>query len=58
MNAKLLLTLFFRNGSVLLQIDVDHENGGMKLNEDFLVNYLLLLISHDMAIETKDKCHK
>ena len=24
---------------MLLQIDVDHENGGMKLNEDFVVNY-------------------
>jgi hypothetical protein len=31
------LFFFFRNGSVLLQVDVDHENGGMKLNEDFLV---------------------
>merc|ERR1712113_1011105 len=28
-----------KNGSMLLQIDVDHENGGMKLNEDFLVDY-------------------
>jgi len=26
-------------GSMLLQIDVDHENGGMKLNEEFLVDY-------------------
>jgi hypothetical protein len=31
------ICFFFRNGSVLLQVDVDHENGGMKLNEDFLV---------------------
>ena len=29
--------LLSRDGSVLLQIDVDHENGGLKLNEDFLV---------------------
>jgi len=28
-----------KNGSMLLQIDVDHENGGMTLNEDFLVDY-------------------
>jgi len=28
-----------KNGSMLLQIDVDHENGGMKLNEEFLVDY-------------------
>merc|ERR1711922_46670 len=26
-------------GSMLFIIDVDHENGGMKLNEDFLVDY-------------------
>ena len=26
-------------GSMLLQLDVDHENGGMKLNEEFLVDY-------------------
>lgn len=25
-----------KNGSMLLQIDVDYENGGMTLNEDFL----------------------
>lgn len=29
----------FSKGSMLLQIDVDHENGGMTLNEDFLVDY-------------------
>ena len=27
---------------MLLQIDVDHENGGMKLNENFLVDYDLV----------------
>ena len=34
-----LLIYQLRNGSMLLQIDVDHENGGMRLNEDFLVDY-------------------
>jgi hypothetical protein len=34
---------FSRNGSVLLQIDVDHENGGMELNQDFLVNPLVVI---------------
>ena len=28
-----------RNGSMLLQIDVDIENGGMSLNEEFLVDF-------------------
>ena len=31
--------LLFRKGSMLLQIDVDRENGGMSLNNDFLVDY-------------------
>ena len=31
--------LLFRKGSMLLQLDVDRENGGMKLNNDFLVDY-------------------
>merc|ERR1711972_857340 len=28
-----------KNGSMLLQIDVDRENGGMTLNEDFVVDF-------------------
>ena len=28
-----------RNGSMMLQIDVDRENGGMTLNEEFLVDF-------------------
>ena len=28
-----------KQGSMLLKIDVDHENGGMKLDENFLVDY-------------------
>jgi len=28
-----------KKGSMLLQIDVDRENGGMSLNNDFLVDY-------------------
>jgi len=28
-----------KTGSVLLQIDVDHINGGMKVNQDFLVDF-------------------
>jgi len=28
-----------KNGSMLLQIDIDHENGGMTLNEDFVVDF-------------------
>ena len=30
---------FFRNGSMLLQIDCDIENGGMSLNDEFLVDF-------------------
>ena len=30
---------FLRNGSVLLQIDVDTVNGGLSLNRDFLVDF-------------------
>ena len=34
------ITIFIcRNGSMLLQIDVDIENGGMSLNEEFLVDF-------------------
>ena len=29
----------FSKGSMLLQIDVDIENGGMSLNEDFVVDF-------------------
>jgi len=29
----------FRTGSVLLEIDVDLENGGLKVNEGFLVDF-------------------
>ena len=28
-----------RNGSMLLQIDCDIENGGMSLNDNFLVDF-------------------
>merc|ERR1712113_1379522 len=28
-----------KQGSMLLKINVDHENGGMKLDENFLVDY-------------------
>ena len=28
-----------RKGSMLLQVDVDTENGGLKLNENFLVDF-------------------
>lgn len=31
--------ILYRNGSMLLQIDVDIENGGMSLNEEFLVDF-------------------
>lgn len=30
---------FFRKGSMLLQIDCDIINGGLKLNENFLVDF-------------------
>ena len=36
------IELFFgpyRNGSVMLQLDVDHQNGGMKINDEFLVSH-------------------
>lgn len=29
----------FREGSVMMQIDVDTDKGGLKLNEDFLVDF-------------------
>lgn len=29
----------FREGSVLVKLDVDTENGGMKLDTDFLVDF-------------------
>lgn len=28
-----------KSGSVLLMIDVDNQNGGLKLNKDFIVNF-------------------
>ena len=28
-----------RNGSMLLQIDVDHDNGGLTLNENLVVDF-------------------
>lgn len=31
--------VFFRRGSVMLQVDVDTENGGLKINENFLVDF-------------------
>jgi selenium-binding protein 1 len=31
--------LFFRNGSMLLQINVNHDNGGMNINKDFCVDF-------------------
>lgn len=30
---------FFREGSVMLQIDVDTERGGLKVNKNFLVDF-------------------
>ena len=30
---------FSRNGSVMMQIDVDNVNGGLKINEKFLVDF-------------------
>ena len=35
----LFLYSIIRNGSMLLQIDVDIENGGMSLNDEFLVDF-------------------
>lgn len=29
----------YRKGSVMLQVDVDNEKGGMKLNPDFFVDF-------------------
>ena len=31
--------VFLRRGSVMLQVDVDTENGGLKVNENFLVDF-------------------
>ena len=33
------MQLYIRNGSMLLQIDCDIENGGMSLNDEFLVDF-------------------
>ena len=33
------ISLPSRNGSMLLQIDCDIENGGMSLNDNFLVDF-------------------
>lgn len=33
------LVLFFREGSVMLQVDVDTERGGLKVNKNFLVDF-------------------
>ena len=34
-----MLLLFGRNGAMMLQIDVDTVKGGLKLNENFLVDF-------------------
>lgn len=33
------LVPFFREGSVMLQVDVDTERGGLKVNKNFLVDF-------------------
>jgi selenium-binding protein 1 len=34
-----LISQCFRTGSVLVKLDIDIEKGGMKLDEDFLVDF-------------------
>lgn len=34
-----LISFLIRGGSMLLQVDVDREKGGLSLNEDFLVDF-------------------
>ena len=39
MNLTLLLYSLSRKGAMLLQVDVDSVNGGLKLNPDFCVDF-------------------
>lgn len=45
---------FYRNGAVLLQIDIDTTNGGMKVNDKFLVDFgkepLGPVLAHEMRL--------
>ena len=42
----------FRNGSTMVKLDVDVQNGGMKLDEQFLVDFGAdkndILLAHEM----------
>ena len=39
MGIKIIILILFRHGSTMLKLDVDVENGGIKLDENFLVDF-------------------
>lgn len=48
----ILLCYFFRHGSTMTKLDIDVENGGMKLDENFLIDFGAdkneVLLAHEM----------
>lgn len=47
--------LFTRNGSTMIKLDIDIRNGGLKLDDEFLVDFGIekddILLAHEMRFE-------